>query len=215
MKLVLYFLSYLMLVNCSGQKNTLNNSKTNGMSEKIDIEKMKSISNKSDATVVGANGQATHTTEYEHSETLSNTAIQTFSGNDINGYVIKETHPSKPFVMYKEYYKNGYLKLKGETFKQGNFKNGIWYAFDDSGKSLTEINYDAGYKFAIDDVLKVLDEKKINIHHKDTRVMRTENTDKPIWTVQWRENPEQKEMMKLDGIDGKILERNSYKHPDK
>jgi hypothetical protein len=215
MKLVFYFLSYLILINCSGQKNSVKNSKTNSMSEKIDIEKMKSLSAKSDATVVGANGQASHTTEYEHSEMLSNTATQSFSGNDINGYIIKETYPSKAFIIYKEYHKNGYLKLKGETFKQGNFKGGTWYSFDDTGKSIAEINYDAAYKFTIDDVLKVLDEKKINLHHKDTKIMRIENTDKPIWTVQWRENPEHKEIMKLDGINGKILERNSYKHPDK
>ena len=204
-----------MFINCSGQKNALNNSKLNNMSEKIDIEKMKSISDKTDATVVGANGQASHTIEYEHSETLSNNVVRSFSGNDISGYLIKEAPVEKLFSTYKEYTKNGVLKTKGEIFKQGNFKNSIWYFFDDSGKSLNEINYDAGYKFTIDNVLRLLEEKHIKLNDKDTKIMRTENADKPVWTVQWRENPEEKEMMKLDGVDGKVLERNSYKHPDK
>jgi hypothetical protein len=215
MKLLLHLLSYFFLVSCAGQKKDLNKSNQNRMHEKIDIEKMKSVSVKSNATVIDEHGATVHTLEYEHSEIQNGSVVKTFSGNDVNGYVVKETHPNKPFIGYKEFYKNGFLKLKGETFKYGNFRSGVWYTFDDKGQLLNETNYELAYKFTINDVLRLLEENKIKLDDKDTKILRTESTDKPVWTVQWRINPQQKEMMKLNGSDGILIERNSYNHPDK
>lgn len=64
------------------------------------------------------------------------------------------------YKVCKEFYPNGNIKSKGISFNQGTFRVGIWYEFNENGKFTKEINYDEGYDFALEDVIKYAESQK-------------------------------------------------------
>ncbi len=185
----------------------------NSVPETIDIPKMKSISKKTPATVKTANGGVVHDIEYDYSTTVPSGARQEFSGNDTTGYVIKERQPDSFLVIYKEFYRTGVLKRKGELFSR--FQKGIWRNYDEAGNLTKETNYETGYAFTLDDLLKLAETKQIKLDDKRNSIRRADTTTdenkSPVWRLEWAEpNLPQTNVLEIDGTDGKIIKQSFY-----
>ena len=62
------------------------------------------------------------------------------------------------FATHKEYYKNGLLKSKWETFGEGGFIKGLRYEYDSKGKLIKVEDWDKPYKFTWEQVKKYIEQ---------------------------------------------------------
>ena len=80
-----------------------------------------------------------HQSGGEYNKTMEDGTIINQFGDSM-GY-FEKTIPLKGwFYVYKEFYGNGNIKLKGQAFKKGDFPSGIWIEYDINGNKLKEIN---------------------------------------------------------------------------
>jgi len=93
-------------------------------------------------------------------------------GSKIDGFVQLQT-PPKPafFYIYKEYYPNGYLKLKGKRMGGGATMVGEWEYYDENGHLTSKKNEDEKFgKFGYNELLLFLHQKEyINLETGDNR----------------------------------------------
>lgn len=65
------------------------------------------------------------------------------------------TYPQNSnFGLSKRYYLNRNIKSKGLLFTKRRFEIGTWYFFDEAGNLTEENDYDAPYKFTLEDMLE-------------------------------------------------------------
>ncbi len=123
----------------------------------------------------------------EYVQTLSDGTVITQFG-DSTGYFEKSVPPQGWFYQYKEFYGNGFLKLSGLAFIRGDYQEGTWIEYDEAGNKTTETNYNNSYHLTLDDVLKILDERKIPYSTKDPffKITRGLVNAKGIWIVEWK-----------------------------
>ncbi|MGV0925391.1 hypothetical protein [Empedobacter tilapiae] len=120
------------------------------------------------------------------------------------------------FMIYKEFYKSGMIKTKGLKFNVwGGFKKGIWYYFNEEGKLVKETNYDEPYQFTFEDILKFCEKENIRVDKGPilqstgfhTTIRRDVENGQPWWEIKRLKTPDTIEIIKLDGITGKVLSR--------
>ena len=73
------------------------------------------------------------------------------------------------FVLKNQYYKNGILKITGLYFKS-SFRKGIWKEYDEQGHLIKETDYDKGFNYTWEDLLKFLKEREIKIIDRNTTI---------------------------------------------
>lgn len=120
------------------------------------------------------------------------------------------------YMILKFYYPNGNIKKKGAGFHDF-FSKGIWYEFDEKGKLIKEVDYDKPYKFTFEDILKFCEKENIEIKKGPilqngwhNRIFRNVENDNPIWSIEYLKKKDLVEIIKLDGITGKILGTETY-----
>ena len=82
----------------------------------------------------------------------------TISGNKRQGFALWQTPPPPAFFkIYKEYYPNGYLKVKGKRMGGGATMIGEWEYYDETGKLTAVKNEDEKFgKFGYNELLLFL-----------------------------------------------------------
>ncbi len=115
-----------------------------------------------------------------HIDTLNNgTIIKQSESSDFYDEIIK-TEKSY-FHKINRYYKNGNLKLTGE-YLYNSYKKGIWKEYNEDGKLIKETDYDKGFNYTWQDLLKVLEEREVDIKDKHTYIQKEEGNWR-IWYV--------------------------------
>lgn len=132
------------------------------------------------------------------------------SGSTRNGFSVWQTPPAPAFFkIYKEFYSNGYLKLKGKCMGS-NTRVGLWKYFDETGKLIKTVDEDAKFgKFGYNELLLFLHEQgHINIETGENRE-RTDfgyNTELKQWDVYTISNYWITEYA-IDGETGEVIEK--------
>lgn len=202
----------LVLFSCNAQdknKQTIQNH-TEMTTEKFDIKTFNE-------------NQVNDTYSFERDD-VKVEQIQTGEGQDLLYTEYEIPNAPELFFIYKEFYSNGVLKEKGKRFKQGKFQKGVWQEYDEKGKLIKETNYDTPYDFNFEQLVKLLDDGEFNIDllDKNTAVGRgvggsdwKGKIDKnPTWYISWEKEPMRRETLKVDGINGAVLEQSHYQHED-
>jgi hypothetical protein len=119
---------------------------------------------------------------------------------DSTGYFEKTVPPLGWFYMYKEFYGNGSLKLSGSAFKKGDYQEGTWTEYDNTGKKIGETNYYSNYQLTHEDIFKILDERHIIYSLKDPffSIKRGVVKSKGIWIVEWKVKENRIEQLTID-----------------
>ncbi|WP_010521469.1 hypothetical protein [Aquimarina agarivorans] len=122
--------------------------------------------------------------------------------------------PPELYHTYNEYFKNGNLKSNLISFPNDFSKN--YKEFDINGKLIEEINYDKPFKSSFKQLLELIKNEKdsIDIFDKNTLITRGILDEGPIWEITYRKVFMRREVIKVDGITGAILERSHYPHLD-
>lgn len=122
-------------------------------------------------------------------------------GNKNSGFAEYETPPSPAvFQIYREFYSNGGLKLEGKTFPN-DFNKGIWKEYDKQGNLVKEIDYDKGFEYTWEDLVKYLEKRKVDIKDTTNTDIRKENGN---WRFSYVEGIYIYDVI-IDGKTGKIL----------
>jgi hypothetical protein len=171
--------------------NKLNNKKM----EKFDIEKFNKNKDESE--------------NYNY-VLENNIAVEEF-GYEGRGYFRKETSKNSLFTIYKEFYFNGFLKKKGQSYKYGSCQLGIWYEYDEKGNLLSTIDTDKPFVITFEDIVIFCKKNKANIETDSyTNISRNndEVTNASTWTIRYTGKYEEKPgkfIVILDGKTGSII----------
>ncbi|MGV0925393.1 hypothetical protein [Empedobacter tilapiae] len=135
-----------------------------------------------------------------------------------------ETTKSSFFSIYREYYTNDNIKLKGLRFNNNNdrfsFRKGIWYDFNVEGKLIKETNYDEPYKFTFEDILKFCEKENIRVDKGPilqstgfhSTIRRDVENGQPWWEIKRLKTSDTIEIIKLNGTTGEVLSRTEQEY---
>ncbi|SHM01007.1 hypothetical protein [Chryseobacterium contaminans] len=200
-----YFFLLILTINtsCNAQTSNLMN-KENELYHEIDLKRI------------------TETNEFVKRGFLSNNNYVELFFNK-TGNIVLESSQNSFFSVYKEYYPNKLIKIKGLQLNinsRYSFKKGFWYEFDEKGNLIKETDYDIPFKFTFEDILKFCKNKRIKIdkgpilqstgwHNK---IFRDLENGHPVWEIEHLKKSDLVEIIKLDGITGKVLSTSTYKY---
>ncbi|SEA53064.1 hypothetical protein [Bizionia paragorgiae] len=175
LKKTIIIVAILSLIGCSAQKNTT--------MEKFDIERF--------------NENKNHLNEFKFIKKDS-TVIEQMELKDIysEDIIFKDSY----FIKKSQYYKNGFLKITG-LFFDSSFKQGIWKEFDEQGKLIKETDYDKGFDYTWEDLVKYLEERKVDIKGRYTTIRKEEGN----WRFSYVEGIYIYDVI-IDGKTGKIIQ---------
>lgn len=150
----------------------------------------------------------------EHNFTLADgTKVQQLSSDIDYGEIIT---PPKPnfFITSKQYYKTGILQSVIVSFPKSFLV--LKRSYNNEGKLIDEINYDKPFKFTFEQLVELLKKEKdtINLYDINTTIGRGSDEKGTDWYVTYKRNWGRREVLKIDGITGQILERSFYSHLD-
>lgn len=130
------------------------------------------------------------------------------------GFVETTVTPNSMFYGYKEYYPDGQLRLKGQLYRHGDFRSGLWIECEEDGTISRQIDYDKQFRLTVTDVLHILQENKIPIDLKksSSQINRDAEEGKATWYVQYVEDPRLVNTLKVDDATGKIYDQSTLRH---
>ena len=128
-----------------------------------------------------------------------------------NGTIIKQRERKREYIetiKYKDkhiedfnsYHKNGKLKIQG-YFLENDFYKGIWKEYDEQGNLIKETDYDKGFDYTWEDLLKLLKKREVDIKDTGNTTIRK---DEGEWWVYYVEGLYIYNI-RIDGKTGKIL----------
>jgi len=122
------------------------------------------------------------------------------------------------FTIIKEFYPQGNIKRKGVQCVFG-FRVGKWYFYDQHGKYLETIDFDAGYQFTYNEVFRYCITNKISLkEHADghtTEIHKWDGTNaSKRWVVRFSNFKRRiYETVVLDGVTGNVLSSGEMPFP--
>ncbi|WP_338813235.1 hypothetical protein V9L05_18020 [Bernardetia sp. Wsw4-3y2] len=192
-QLIFLFILTTLISSCISQKvyiNILEESKT---TDTFDIEQF-------EEKKIGS----------QYYDTLDDGTIVRRMSSDID-FVEYETPPSPNLLeVYRSFYLNGNLKRKG-IYYSNDVALGVWRDYDKEGNLIKEENYDEGYEYSFEDVVKFLRLRGADLHDERTSIRRFDG----IWELAYVKDKDEKSFYysySLDGKTGKVLEhsKNNY-----
>ena len=137
---------------------------------------------------------------------------QTESENEYSVYITPP--PPELFETYKQYYKSGELQRYIISYPKDFLK--LKKEYDKSGKLIEEINYDPPYKFSFEQLLVLIEKEEdtIDLYDKNTSIGRGSDENGTDWYITYKKVPMRREVIKVDGITGEVLERGFHPHED-
>ena len=135
------------------------------MNDKLDFDLLEKCAEKSPLDLSGKN--------FHYYWVFQENGVETkVSGNKRKGFSMWQTPPPPAFFkIYKEYYPNGYLQLKGKCMGGGATMVGEWEYYDDTGTITSIKNEDEKFgKFGYNELLLLLHQQEhINIKTGENR----------------------------------------------
>ena len=135
------------------------------------------------------------------------------------GYSLRILDPRMPYAVVKNYYPNGFIKEKGVSVSGNACPLGTWYFFSESRSLDHKTDYDAGYRFDMNDVLKFLTQKRIPLppnmppaNGKYTEIYKGKDGNTPVYYIHWLSKPELVEILTLSGANGAVLNKSYEKY---
>ena len=203
MKKYIVFLILIMITSCNAQNKSLMIPEIDNKFEIFDNFKYNNFKN---------NTSNTASIKLENGAYIEMIKVK-------SGSAYYETNSESYFKITKDYYPNGIIKSKGISANIGTFQKGIWYEFDEEGKLIKEIDYDKPFKFTFEDILKFCEKENIEIKKGPilqngwhNRIFRSVENAQPIWSIEHLKKRDLVEIIKLDGINGKILGKETYEY---
>lgn len=203
MKMKFLYIFLIILNSCSGQKNQkiTDTNASKEIMEKFDKEQFDS--NKVDG---------------EYTFTLKDSSTVRQMENIARLEYVEEIMEYKtPFSKVKVYFMNsGNLKISGERFYETEI--GIWKYYDETGKLIKQTDWDAAFKFTLEDLGKKMKAMNVDIFKNEKFVsVDKENEDRPLYIVMYPvgpESPYKVYTLTIDGVDGKTIDKqiSSLKH---
>ncbi|WP_336961176.1 hypothetical protein [Chryseobacterium contaminans] len=199
-----FLLILLVNISCNAQNNLPMEPKIDNRFEKFDSIKFNNSNKKN---------------PYVLRELLNDgTYIELDQGSYGKGYI--ETPLNSYYMITKIYYPTGNIKSKGLSNNTETFKKGIWYEFDEQGNLIKETDYDKPFIFTFENILNFCKNKGIKIDKGPilqstgwhNLISRKIENDKPIWEIEHLKKSNLVEIIKLDGITGKIIGTSTYKY---
>jgi len=136
-------------------------------------------------------------------------------GNKRRVFTMWQT-PPKPafFQIYKQYYPNGYLKLKGKCMGDGITKIGEWEYYNEKGELTSKVDEDKKFgKFGYNELLLFLhQEKYIDIKTGENRenVRFGYNVENKEWGVRITKSSHWITEYVIDGETGAVINKKEY-----
>jgi len=141
------------------------------------------------------------------------TKVQQLSSKVDYGEIIT---PPKPnfFITSKQYYKTGILQSVIVSFPKSFLV--LKRSYNNKGEFIEEIDYNEPFKFSFKQLVELLKKEKdtIDLYDVSTTIGRGSDEKGTDWYVTYKKIWGRREVIKIDGITGKILERSSYVHLD-
>ncbi len=180
-KKAIIIVSILSLTGCNAQKNIT--------MEKFDIDRFEKNKNKlNEFNFVKDDGTVVEQIELKH----------VF----VEDIILKGSF----LIKKRQYYKTGFLKITGLYFNS-SFKKGVWKEFDEQGRLIKETNYDKGFNYTWEDLVKSLEKRKVDIKGRNTTIRKEEGN----WRFSYVEGIYIYDVI-IDGNTGKIIqdEKNEF-----
>ncbi len=132
---------------------------------------------------------------------------------DSSGYVENRIPAKGWFYKHMEFYGSGNLKVKGDLFKKGDFKSGIWVRYDKDGNKTDETNYDKPYRLSVDSVLEIARKEHIVFSMADlyNTIRRGSENAIPVWFIEWKALPDRIEWLEISDVSGKVVKKDFMK----
>lgn len=193
---------FIVIISCNAQNNLPMEPKIDNQFEKFDSIFCEELSKKNTNNIMLSDGS--------HVEILKLKESRYFN-----------TPNDSYFTIVKLYYENLNIKKKGLGFNVGPFafKKGPWYEFDEKGNLVNEINYDKPFKYTFEDIVRFCEERNIKIIKGFipqsgwyNKISRSIENGHPVWEIEHLKKSDLVEIIKLDGITGKILSTSTYKY---
>ena len=160
---ILWLLLTIGHVNLYGQSQIILNDTI--MDKRIDFNLLEERAEK---TPLAGENQYQYSLEYEDTDG----SVCKIFGNKTNGFVEWQTPPNPVFLkIYKEYYPNGYLKVKGKRLRNGATLIGEWEYYNENGQLTSTVDEDKKFgKFGYNELYLFLHQQKyINIETGENR----------------------------------------------
>ncbi|WP_238527902.1 hypothetical protein [Aquimarina agarivorans] len=201
MRLLHIILSVFICFSCRGQESRQNNTTqkdTTMTTEKFDIATFEKNKINTEYNFVLDDGTKVRQVEGE------------------NDYSVYE-YPAPPelFMTFKRFYKsNKSLEQHVIRFPNRFLKKRLEY--DKEGKLVEAVDYDKPFKFSFEQLLELIKKEKdtIDLFDKNTTIGRGSDEKGTDWYITYKKVPMRREVIKVDGITGEILERSHYSHLD-
>lgn len=214
--LIILFLIPLML-QCNGQENNktsvTNQQKTSVMhTEILDIARLKKLAAEQDK--ISEPFGPGDVKGYEYEEVVNGATVTVF-GNEKTGYV-KDSVPPFPdmFFNHKEYDTQGKLTVKGDVYKKGGFKAGIWHYINENGREEVK-DYEEGFPFTYKDLEKYIASRRINMETNRYFEVNRGEVDNQFWYLVWEKAiGEGIQVEKIDGKTGKVVDTFNRNYPE-
>ena len=195
MKTFFLILAFIQ-IGCNAQ-NKENNSATQEKNQK-QIDTMETF----DIEVFNKNkdqqGNYTYTSQ-------NNITIEESGGLDNGDYIRIKHIANQKFKEFYRFWPQGTLKIKG-MFYENDFNSNIWHYYDEQGNLEKTIDYDKPFTYTWEDILKLIEEKEIDLSKKTTRIGRTTEGTIPTWQVTWHYDSGRLKSMIINGQTGEVME---------
>lgn len=148
----------------------------------------------------------------KYKELNANGLVKKYYQNfELENVVGRET--INPYIyLYKEFYPNDSLKVKG-LYTILDFRIGKWYYYDTIGNLINVIDTDEGYDFTAEDIIKFCIKEDVPLNRKYpseyvayTRINKTKKNDKLLWEITNITNGQLVKIV-VDGKTGTVISR--------
>ena len=167
--------------------------------------------------------------------TMKTFDIETFNKNkdglnrrsyiDEDDFIIKQSddeyeyyetikHKDSFIQTINRYYKSGQLKMTVKDFPN-NFLAGVKKEFDEQGNLIKETDYDAPYKFTWEDILKLIEERELNMNDEQFEILRGSDEKSASWTIVFEQKGvyDKLSVINIDGVTGEITREAEIDYP--
>jgi hypothetical protein len=196
------FIIHIFIPIC-GAQNKLNHLKQTAMEvtkdfERFDYDLFNSRSNKEESTYIKK----------------LESGVYIYMSQSEAELVCKRTVPDSYFSYVKIYYPDGNISKKGLTYVNG-FDKGMWYFFNESGQLTEEIDFDIPFAYTFENILVFCNKEGIPVEkgyitdglHTSIQRGISGKLKKAEWEISWFKRPDKREIIKIDGVTGKIISR--------
>lgn len=209
-----YYIIILMflLLSCNGQDQKENNSNKKNVSTKkikmqnIDIHLWQKKAEEFMNNKNGEGEQISLENPYYYFKEEKDNKIIEFSGDDREGYSLKELVP-EPNIYYSVnfYRNNGKLQYSFKTLKYNpNIVIGEYTEYNENGLVINTKNYDAGFKTSPEKIIEIIKSSGGNPDNELTIIDREKKENSNIWHVEFLNTKNKK--VQILTIDDRTLQ---------